>query len=115
MGEFDVVLFLGVFYHRYDAVEALARAASVARKLLIVETHIDLAQIEVPAMAFYPPGRKPVEDDETIWWGPNVACVTALLRTHGFSQVDVSAHPFHANRAIFHAWRSPDLRRSARR
>jgi tRNA (mo5U34)-methyltransferase len=57
VGEFDVVLFLGVFYHRYDAIDSLARAASVTKHLLIVETHLDLQDIERPAMAFYPPGH----------------------------------------------------------
>jgi len=114
VGEFDVVLFLGVFYHRYDAAESLARAARVARKLLIVESHLDLQEIEAPAMTFYPPGRRPMGDETTLW-GPNIPCLTALLRANGFSEIDVSAHPYHLNRAIFHAWRSTGLRRGPHR
>ncbi len=106
VGEFDIVLFLGVFYHRYDAIETLARAAQVAKHLLIVETHLDLHKIDKPAMAFYPPGRKP-HNDETNWWGPNVPCMRDLLAGHGFADIEIST-TFH--RGIFHAWRSTELR-----
>src|SRR5262245_37948542 len=34
VGEFDIVLYLGVFYHRLDAIEALACVARLARQLL---------------------------------------------------------------------------------
>jgi len=111
VGEFDIVLFLGVFYHRYDAIDALARAARVAKHLLIVETHLDLQDVDRPAMAFYPPGLKPC-DDPTNWWGPNILCMEALLRGHGFAQIEISPHPVYSLRAIFHAWRSTALRRT---
>jgi len=110
VGEFDVVLFLGVFYHRYDPIEALARVAALARDLLVVETHLALRKVHQPAMAFYP--RHELNRDATNWWGPNEYCVDALLRGHGFTEVEMAAHPTDANRAIFHAWRStkPRLR-----
>jgi tRNA (mo5U34)-methyltransferase len=109
IGEFDIVLFLGVFYHRYDALDALARAARVTKHLLIVETLLDLPEVEGPAMAFYPPGRKPF-DDHTNWWGPNVPCMRELLLGHKFSEVEVQPYPGGHSRGIFHAWRSTELR-----
>ncbi len=108
VGEFDVVLYLGVFYHRYDAIEALARVARLAKHVLIVETHLDLRDIDVPAMAFYP-GRE-LDNDPTNWWGPNEHCMRALLAGHGFNDIEVAAHPAADNRAIFHAWRSKEAR-----
>jgi tRNA (mo5U34)-methyltransferase len=108
IGEFDIVLYLGVFYHRYDAVEALAKVARLARHALIVETHLELRDVNVPAMAFYP-GRE-LANDPTNWWGPNEHCMTALLIGHGFKDVEVTAHPEGHNRAIFHAWRSTETR-----
>jgi tRNA (mo5U34)-methyltransferase len=108
VGEFDVVLYLGVFYHRYDAIEALARVAVLAQQVLIVETHLDLRDIDIPAMAFYP-GRE-LNDDQTNWWGPNEHCMKALLVSHGFKDIEVTAHPAGHNRAIFHAWRSKEAR-----
>jgi len=111
VGEFDVVLFLGVFYHRYDAVETLAKVARLARDVLIVETHLELRDVQTPAMAFYP-GRE-LANDPTNWWGPNEQCMIALLLGHGFQEVEVSPHPAGSNRAIFHAWRTTEGRIAA--
>jgi len=111
VGQFDIVLYLGVFYHRYDAIEALARVARLAKQVLIVETHLELRDVDVPAMAFYP-GRE-LANDPTNWWGPNEHCMKALLLGHGFSEIEVSAHPAGHNRAFFHAWRSTEARRIA--
>jgi tRNA (mo5U34)-methyltransferase len=108
VGEFDVVLYLGVFYHRYDPIETLARVASLAKHVLIVETHLDLRDTDVPAMAFYP-GRE-LNNDPTNWWGPNEHCVRELLLGHGFADIEMTHHPSGHTRAIFHAWRSTDAR-----
>jgi tRNA (mo5U34)-methyltransferase len=111
VGEFDVVLYLGVFYHRYDAIEALAKVAPLAKQALIVETHLELRDIDVPAMAFFPGSE--LANDPTNWWGPNEHCVKALLLGHGFKEIEISAHPAGHNRAIFHAWRSTEARVTA--
>ena len=99
----------GVFYHRYDAIDALARAARVAKHLLIVETHLDLEEVDRPAMAFYPPGLKPCDDD-TSWWGPNSSCMRELLLGHKFAEIEFVKN---GNRGVFHAWRTTELRRTA--
>ena len=108
VGKFDVVLYLGVFYHRYDAIEALARVAVLAQHVLIVETHLDLRDIGIPAMAFYPGSE--LNNDPTNWWGPNEHCMKALLVGHGFKDIEITPHPAGPSRAIFHAWRSTDAR-----
>jgi tRNA (mo5U34)-methyltransferase len=108
VGEFDVVLYLGVFYHRSDAIESLAKVAPLAKHLLIVETHLDLREIDAPAMAYYP-GRE-LNNDSTNWWGPNEHCVQALLVGHGFKDIEITLHPAGHSRAIFHAWRSTEAR-----
>jgi tRNA (mo5U34)-methyltransferase len=108
VGEFDVVLYLGVFYHRYDAIEALAKVARLAKHALIVETHLELREVDIPAMAFFPGSE--LANDSTNWWGPNEHCMMALLLGHGFNEIEISAHPGGHNRAIFHAWRSTEAR-----
>jgi tRNA (mo5U34)-methyltransferase len=108
VGEFDVVLNLGVFHHRHDAIEAFSKVAGLAQHVLIVETHLDLRNIDVPAIAFYP-GRE-LNNDPTNWWGTNEHCMKALLVGHGFTDIEVTAHPAAHNRAIFHAWRSKEAR-----
>src|SRR5215831_9437995 len=77
VGTFDVVLFLGVFYHLFDPVDGLRRAASLTKEVLVVETHTDLGEVDRPAMVMYPGAE--CAGDPTNWWGPNNACVRALL------------------------------------
>jgi tRNA (mo5U34)-methyltransferase len=86
VGVFDVVLFVGVLYHLKDPLGALERVASVTKHLLIVETAIDLMRLRAPALAFYPSAE--LNNDPTNWFGPNVACVDAMLRACGFRRVE---------------------------
>jgi tRNA (mo5U34)-methyltransferase len=89
-GTYDLVLFLGVLYHLRHPLLALERVASVTSGQLILETSVDLLGLRRPAMAFYE--GKELEGDPTNWWGPNAAAVAAMLRSVGFSRVEV-VHP----------------------
>ena len=120
-GVFDVVLFLGVLYHLRHPLLALERIFSVVGKQLILETHVDLADLTRPAMAFYP-GTE-LAGDPTNWWGPNPLAVEAMLKSVGFRTVKTvgifrprpeSMQWWSPNdpdavkqqgRAIFHAWK----------
>ena len=82
MGRFDVVLFCGVLYHLRDMLAGLTAAASVADRMLIVETHMDAADIHRPAAVFYPGAE--LNGDASNWWGPNQLCVEAMLSVLGF-------------------------------
>jgi tRNA (mo5U34)-methyltransferase len=53
IGTFDLVLFLGVLYHVRHPLLALERVFSVTHGQLILQTQIDLAAIDRPALAFY--------------------------------------------------------------
>jgi tRNA (mo5U34)-methyltransferase len=104
VGQFDVVLFLGVFYHLREPISILDRLADIVTDTLVLETYLDLLDdVPYPAMRYYP-GAELVGDSSN-WWGPNQACMEALLRTSGFSEIRSSAHPLAANRGIFHARR----------
>jgi tRNA (mo5U34)-methyltransferase len=104
IGTFDVVFFLGVLYHLRHPLLALERVASVTRKLLILETVVDLVGINRPAAAFYP-GRE-LNGDPTNWWAPNVPGLHGMLKDVGFSQVTtVTPMPsvaYRAARAVSH-------------
>ncbi len=106
VGKHDVVLFFGVLYHMRHPLLALEKAASVCSELLIVETHLDAMNEARPAMIFYP-GRE-LANDPTNWWGPNIACVEAMLRDQGFLSIRYTPRPGMPNRGIFHARRSAD-------
>jgi len=115
VGEFDVVLFLGILYHMKHPLLALERIASVTKSHLIMQTQVDLMALDRPAIAFYP-GTE-LNGDPTNWAGPNPAAVLAMLKTVGFSRVDVLFQSFPAdlppesltvikpNHITLHAWK----------
>ncbi|HET8551140.1 MAG TPA: TIGR04290 family methyltransferase [Gammaproteobacteria bacterium] len=97
---FDLVLFLGVFYHLRYPLLALDRIADKIRRRLLfqslslpgdaVATDVcgkgyleidDLAAPEWPRMAFV---EHDFAGDTSNWWIPNKAAIEALLRTAGF-------------------------------
>lgn len=106
VGSFDTVLFLGVLYHLKHPYAAIQRAASMADKVLVVETHVDVRlPDEPPAMVFYPFNE--LNKDPSNWWGPNASCVSAMLQTCGFSKVEID-HEYHwpgSQRCLVHAIR----------
>jgi tRNA (mo5U34)-methyltransferase len=103
----DVVLFLGVLYHMIDPVLVLRKVASLAKDLLVIETHQDLLAFERPAMVFYP--GTTLNNDATNWWGPNPECVVELLATVDFRHVFYQRHPRATHRGIYHAFRSAEV------
>src|SRR5262249_33163723 len=109
VGEFDVVLFLGVLYHLPSPLEGLERAASVARECLVVETQTDLNDIERPALVYYPGSS--LSNDDTNFFGPNIPFLIEALRECDFRQFDICFSD--QNRLVLHAWRSSARRRFA--
>jgi tRNA (mo5U34)-methyltransferase len=118
-GTFDVALFLGVLYHAPDMIRYLRAVRSVTKGMLVLETMVDALDIDRPAAIAYPTGTFP--NDDSNHWGPNPACVEALLHRVGFSRVERrglwergtlqpqgagprrSRHPTDG-RMVFHAW-----------
>ena len=98
-GQFDVVLFLGVLYHLRYPLLALERVASVTRRLLVMETHVDGLSFDRPAMMFYPGAE--LSGDPSNWWGPNPAAIVAMLRDVGFPEIEQVG--IWGDRAVFHA------------
>ncbi|HWE93543.1 MAG TPA: TIGR04290 family methyltransferase [Tepidisphaeraceae bacterium] len=104
---FDVVLFLGVFYHlRYPLLALDLIHEYVAGDLLVFQTmqrgssdvepleeNYDFWEKEIfdapgyPRMHFV---ERRYSGDETNWWIPNRACSEAMLRSAGF---DIQSHP----------------------
>jgi tRNA (mo5U34)-methyltransferase len=104
VGTFDVVLFLGVLYHLRHPLLALERVASVTRRLLIMETVVDMVGVRRPALAFYP-GRE-LNNDPTNWFAPNIPAIRGMLESVGFNAIVCPQEPpgavYRAARAIHH-------------
>jgi tRNA (mo5U34)-methyltransferase len=114
LGQFDLVLFLGVLYHLPDPVGSFLKVASVAAQDMIIETHVDLMEIDTPAIAFYP--FEECAQDQTNWCGPNRAAVEAMCRLAGFRKIrsflmtrvhypTAGRNPGNFGRMVFHASR----------
>jgi tRNA (mo5U34)-methyltransferase len=110
LGEaFDLVLFLGVFYHLRHPLLALDLIHDhVARDLLVFQS-MQRGSDEVEALTndypfsetdlFDRPGfprlhfiEKRYAGDPTNWWVPNRACTEAVLRSAGFEVLDRPEH-----------------------
>lgn len=91
VGSFDIVLFLGVLYHLRHPFIALEKTAAVTRECLILETEVDLINLRHPAMIFYP-GTE-LNDDPTNWWAPNPRGLLAMLKSLGFTRIDLVTPP----------------------
>jgi tRNA (mo5U34)-methyltransferase len=85
LGQFDLVLFLGVLYHLPDPVGSFLKVASVAKHEIIIETHVDMIEHRVPSIAFYPADE--CANDPTNWCGPNQSAVEGMLRLAGFRTI----------------------------
>jgi tRNA (mo5U34)-methyltransferase len=105
IGRWQVVLFLGVFYHLFNPISALQVLAEITEEVLVLETHLDLEDLAQPAMVFYP--DRELGGDATNWWAPNRAGMEALLRAVGFEKVLYAPNPLaSSHRGIFHAFKS---------
>jgi len=89
VGTWDIVLFMGVFYHLKNPLFALEKLAQVTRYLLVVESHIVVLPSwdNVPLMTFYETNE--LMDEASNWWGPNVECLIRMTRSAGFELVEL--------------------------
>jgi tRNA (mo5U34)-methyltransferase len=81
LGEFDIVLFLGVIYHLRSPLLALQRIHGVCRGEMYIETQISTDLPGISAQ-FYPFDE--LNNDPTNWWAPTKPCLEGWLKSHGF-------------------------------
>lgn len=120
LGQFDLVLFLGVFYHLKDPYTGLEAAAAMCRDHLVIETVTALPREKQPAMRLLASGE--INGDPTNFWAPNLPALDLMLRTFGFSRIEFmpspvsERHPLNPrpfkrpastamHRTVAHAWR----------
>lgn len=86
VGVFDIVLYLGILYHRPDCLQSFMNSASVCRGHLVVESLIDLTlPQDRPLLAFHP--FDSCGGDNTNWFVPNIAAIESMFELAGFSQL----------------------------
>ena len=88
IGQFDIVLFMGVLYHLPDMLRALHLIRQCCHGTLFVETHSENDFCRDVAAARYYPGST-LNNDHTNFWAPNRLCALDMLHDTGF---DVERH-----------------------
>ena len=84
-GRFDIVLMLGVIYHAKDPIGYLQKAFDMSNDLVIIESHVDLLDIPVPAARYYIDSE--LNNDKTNYWGPNALAVRGMMKDIGFKNI----------------------------
>jgi tRNA (mo5U34)-methyltransferase len=104
VGHFNIVVFLGVFYHLRNPFLAMEKLSEIATRQLVVGTHLDALELERPAMVFYPTTE--LQGDPTNWWGANPRCVLDMLKVLGFAYTEFLPHPHYERVGLFRGTRA---------
>jgi tRNA (mo5U34)-methyltransferase len=88
LGQFDVVLFLGVLYHMENPLQALRQVSKLTREVLVIEAEALVAPgLEDRAMCEFLSADQ-LNFDPTNWWVPNRAAIESMCLAAGFREVD---------------------------
>jgi tRNA (mo5U34)-methyltransferase len=93
LGQFQVVLYLGVLYHMKEPLTCLERLRSVTTEVAVIETlavHVQHLEHE-SLLQFYPGGD--MGTDFGNWYVPTMTGLHALCRAAGFSSVRTVVGP----------------------
>lgn len=105
VGQWDVVLYLGVLYHSPNPLGDLKRVAALAKKMAVVETVIEPTWSKKPLIRYvHGDPTSPHSADPTNFFVPNLSAMSAMLRTVGFSHVETQIDK-KLSRAILHAFK----------
>jgi tRNA (mo5U34)-methyltransferase len=90
VGEWDIVLYLGVLYHMPDPVRAVRRVAEVTREQAIIETEAMFIPSHPEALwRFFAAGE--LNHDRSNWWVPNINALLGLVGAAGFANAEILA------------------------
>lgn len=93
LGQFDVVLLLGVLYHLEDQWTALVRLREHTGELAVIETEATEwpGHEQLGVLEFFPDDER--GGDPTNYWAPGVTATAALCRAAGFGRIEVVRGP----------------------
>ena len=95
LGQFDVVLFLGVLYHMEEPLRAMKQVASFVAPggMAVVETEaVEIPGLENVAVCEFFPGRE-LNNDPTNWWSPNSKALEGLCSAAGLPRFSMVIEP----------------------
>ena len=94
LGQFDVVLYLGVLYHMEHPLEALTRVRRLTKQVAVIESEaVAIGGHDDRALCEFFPLTGQLHDDPTNFWAPTAAALVGLCERAGFSGIDVLTTP----------------------
>lgn len=95
VGQFDLVLCLGLVYHLSNPLRAFERIARVTKRLLICETHVLLPFVHerYPLIPFFPGDERATQARYELCAMPTLECLKQMLQFVGFGDVEVVYSP----------------------
>ena len=95
VGQFDLVLFLGVFYHLRDPVAVLDRLRKITRGTLVIETHtlIPVMHGNYPLVSFFPGDGLEKGRRFEFCAIPTEEALRQMLLSAGFTKIEVMHRP----------------------
>ena len=93
LGQFDVVLYLGVLYHMKEPLTCLERVRAVTKEVAVIETEaLHLEGLEHEALMQFHAGSS-LRTDFGNWYVPTIEALHNLCRAAGFSEVRTVVGP----------------------
>jgi len=93
LGQFDVVLYLGVLYHMKEPLTCLERVRAVTKEVAVIETEaVHLQGLDGEALVQFHAGSS-LRTDFGNWYVPTIDALHNLCRAAGFSDVRTVAGP----------------------
>jgi tRNA (mo5U34)-methyltransferase len=93
LGQFDVVLYLGVLYHMKEPLTCLERLRAVTKEVAVIETEaVHLQGLDHEVLLQFHAGST-LRTDFGNWYVPTIAALHNLCRAAGFSEVRTLVGP----------------------
>jgi tRNA (mo5U34)-methyltransferase len=93
LGQFDVVVYLGVLYHMPEPLTCLQRVRRVTRQVAAIATvALDIPALNDRRLLQFAPGNE-IDGDFGNWYLPSVSALVGLCRAAGFARVEVVVGP----------------------
>ena len=93
VGEFDVVLYLGVLYHMKEPLTCLTRLRTVTKEVAVIETEaMHIHGLDQEALVQFHAGSS-LRTDFGNWFVPTIEALHSMCREAGFSEVRTIVGP----------------------
>jgi tRNA (mo5U34)-methyltransferase len=93
LGQFDVVLYLGVLYHMKEPLTCLERLRAVTKDVAVIETEaVHIQHLDDEALLQFHAGSS-LRIDFGNWYVPTIAALHNLCRAAGFARIETIMGP----------------------